>query len=136
MRIDSAYTIVQANPLMSVSDGTMFLLLGRWRCTDREKGARLGASSIGTPSGRADGLPAIHLVEYAAALRALDDVRCQTYQLVWLNLVTAERAGQREDEVGLSFEPRRHHPTRPSAVRTGFRIIRCESRPRNTSDGR
>jgi hypothetical protein len=89
-----------------------------------------------TLSGSADGFPAIHLVEYTAALRALDDVRCQTYQLVWLNLVTAERTGQREDKVGLSFEARRHHPTRPSAVRTGFRIIRCESRPRNTSDGR
>jgi hypothetical protein len=88
------------------------------------------------PSRRANGFPAIHLVEYPAAFGALDDVRCQTHQLVWLNLVTAERAGKREDEVGLSFEPRRHHPTRPSAVRTGFRIIRCESRPRNSSDGR
>ena len=29
-----------------------------------------------------------------------------------------------------------HHPTRPSAVLAGLRIIRCESRPRNTSDGR
>jgi hypothetical protein len=88
------------------------------------------------PSGGADGFPAIHLIENAAALRALDNVRCQTHQFVWLSLVSAERAGHREDEVGFSFEPRRHHPTRPSAFRTGFRIMRCESRPRNTSDGR
>jgi alkanesulfonate monooxygenase SsuD/methylene tetrahydromethanopterin reductase-like flavin-dependent oxidoreductase (luciferase family) len=72
----------------------------------------------------------------AAAFRALDDVRCQAHQLVRLNLVPAKWARLREVEVGLSFEPRRHHPSRPSAERTGFRIIRCESRPRNTSDGR
>jgi hypothetical protein len=91
----------------------------------------------GTPRSRcADGLPATHLIEHAAALRALDDVRCQAHQLVRLNLVAAKWASLREVEAGLSFEPRRHHPTRPSAERTGFRIIRCESRPRKTSDGR
>jgi hypothetical protein len=90
-----------------------------------------------TPCSRqADGFPAAHLVEYSAALRALNDVRCQRHPLVRLNLVAAKWARLREVEVGLSFEPRRHHPTRPSADRTGFRIIRCESRPRNTSDGR
>jgi hypothetical protein len=85
---------------------------------------------------QADGFPATRLVEDSAALRALEDVRCQAHQLVRLNLVAAKRAGKREVEVGLSFEPRCHRPTRPSAVLTGFRIIRCESRPRNTSDGR
>jgi hypothetical protein len=45
-------------------------------------------------SRRADGFPAIHLVEYAAAFRAPDDVGSQAYQLVWLNLMTAERAGK------------------------------------------
>jgi hypothetical protein len=73
-------------------------------------------------SRRADGFPAPHLVEYAAALRALDGVRCQAHQLVRLNLVTAKWARLREVEMGLSFEPWRHHPTRPSAERTGFRI--------------
>jgi hypothetical protein len=90
----------------------------------------------GLRSRRADGFPATRLVEYSSAFRALDDMRCQTHQLVRLNLVIAKRAWQREVEVGLSFEPRCHHPARPSAVLTGFRIIRCESRPRNTSDGR
>jgi hypothetical protein len=51
------------------------------------------AARGGRPSRCADGLPAIHLVEHAAALRALDDVRCQAHQFVWLNLVAAERAG-------------------------------------------
>ncbi|MEA3007521.1 MAG: hypothetical protein QOI94_2790, partial [Acidobacteriaceae bacterium] len=77
-----------------------------------------------------------HLVEYAAALRALDGVRCQTHQLILLNLVATKRTSLREVEIGLSFEPRHHHPTRPSAERTGFRVIRRESGPRNTSDGR
>jgi hypothetical protein len=89
----------------------------------------------GSRSRGADGFPVTHLVEHSAALRAPDDMRCQAHQFVRLNLVAAERAGKREVEVGLSFEPRRH-PTRPSAERTGFRIIRCESRPRKTSDGR
>ena len=47
----------------------------------------------------------------------------------WLNPKTAQRAGNCKVEAGLSFEPRRHHPGRPSAVRTGSRIIRCERRP-------
>ena len=88
------------------------------------------------PSRCADGFPARHLVKCAAALRALDDARRQAHQFVRPNPVAAKWARQREVEGGLSFEPRRHHPTRPSAERTGFRIIRCESRPRNTSDGR
>jgi hypothetical protein len=124
---------------MSVRNGIMFLLLGSRlkrsiAIINRRKFAKSDERS--RPSGGADWFPAIHLVEYSAALRALDDVRCQTHQLVRLNLVTAERAGKREDEAGLSFKPRRHHPTRPSAERTGFRIMRYESRPRNTSDGR
>ena len=90
----------------------------------------------GLRSRRADGFHAGHLVEDSAALRALDDVRAQAHELAGLNLVAAKRAGKREVEVGLSFEPRCHRPTRPSAVVTGLRIIRCESRPRNTSDGR
>src|ERR1700733_3987601 len=90
----------------------------------------------GPRSRRADGFPASSLVEDSAALRALDDVRCQAHQLIRLNLVAAKRARQREVEIRLSFEPRSHHPDRPSAVLTGFRIIRCESRPRNTSVGR
>src|ERR1700722_2685473 len=94
------------------------------------------ADPSGPRSRRADGFHAGHLVEDSAALRALDDVRAQAHQLAGLNLVAAKRAGKREVEVGLSFEPRCHRPTRPSAVVTGLRIIRCESRPRNTSDGR
>jgi hypothetical protein len=91
----------------------------------------------GGPRSRgADGFPATHFVECSAALRAFDDVRCQMHQLVRLNLVGAKRAGKREVEVGLSFEPWGHYPTRPSAVATGLRIIKCERRPRNTSDGR
>jgi hypothetical protein len=94
------------------------------------------ADQGGPRSRRADGSLAGHLVEGSAALRALDDVRSQAPQLVRLNLVAAKRAGKREVEVGLSFEPRCHRPARPSAVLTGLRIIRCESRPRKTSDGR
>jgi len=90
----------------------------------------------GPRSRGADGFPAARLVEDSAALRALDDVRCQAHQLAGVNLVAAKRAGKREVEVGLSFEPRCHRPTRPSAVPTGLRIIRWDSRPRNTSDGR
>src|ERR1700677_1726312 len=90
----------------------------------------------GPRSRRADGSPGGHLIEGSATLRALDDVRGHAHQLARLNLVAAKRARKREVEVGLSFEPRCHRPTRPSAVVTGLRIIRCESRPRNTSDGR
>jgi hypothetical protein len=122
-----------------------FLHLPRSEALTPPAGGRFGKVGMGPQcvpqcggprSRRADGFPATHLVEYSAALRALDDVRCQTHQFVRLNLVAAERAGKREVEVGLAFEPRRHHPTRPSAERTGFRIIKCESRPRKTSDGR
>jgi hypothetical protein len=94
------------------------------------------AAAGGPRSRGADRFPAASLVEDSAALRALDDVRCQAHQLLRLNLVTAKRAGKREVEVGLSFEARCHRPTRPSAVLTGLRIIRCESRPRKTSDGK
>src|SRR6202789_2371775 len=87
-------------------------------------------------SRRADGSPAGHLIEGSATLRAVDDVRGQAHQLARLNLVAAKRAGKREVEVWLSFESWCHRPTRPSAVVTGLRIIRCESRPGNTSNGR
>ena len=99
-------------------------------------GTLVYAEPRGPRSRGADGFPAGHLVEGSAALRALDDVRAQAHKLAGLNLVAAKRAGKREVEVGLSFEARCHRPTRPSAVLTGLRTIRCESRPRNTSDGR
>ena len=44
--------------------------------------------------------------------------------------------GLRKVEIGFSFEPGVITPARPSAVRTGLRGIRCERRPRKTSDGR
>ena len=43
-------------------------------------------------------MPAARFVE--AALRALDEMRCQAHQLVGLNFVAAERAGKREVELG------------------------------------
>jgi hypothetical protein len=89
-----------------------------------------------TLSRGAERFPAARLVKDSAALRALDDVRCQAHQFLGLNLVATKRAGKREVEVGRSFEARGHRPTRPSAVLTGLRIMRCERRPRNTSDGK
>ena len=77
-----------------------------------------------------------HLVECIPTFWALDYMRRETHQFVGLNLVPAHWAGLREVEVGFSLKPRCHHPTHPSAVRTDFRIVRGESRPRNTSDGR
>ena len=87
-------------------------------------------------SGRAQWFPIAHLVENIATLWALDYMRRETHQFVRLNLVPAHWAGLREIEVGFSLKPRCHHLTRPSAVGIGFRIIRWESPPRDTSDGR
>jgi hypothetical protein len=72
--------------------------------------------------------PAIHLVEYAAALWTLNDVRCQAHHFVSTEKTKLGFPLKR----GAIIQPA--HP--PSAVRPGFRIIRCETRPRDTSDGR
>jgi hypothetical protein len=103
--------------------------------TGSGKAAILSASRA-CLSGRAQWLPTAHLVEGTATLWALDYMGGETHQFVGLNFVRTQWADLREIEVGFSLEPRCHHPARPSAVRTGFRIIRWESRPRNTSDGR
>lgn len=62
-------------------------------------------------------LPAI-LVESLSALWALDDVGGQAHQLARPDAITTEWARLRQIEVGRSFEPRRHHPVFPSAVRS------------------
>ena len=103
--------------------------------TGSSRAAILSASHAGR-LGRAHWFPIAHLVEGIAALWALDYMRGKTHQFVGLNFVRAQWTELREVEGGLSLEPRCHQPTRPSAVRTGFRIIKWDSRPRNTSDGR
>jgi hypothetical protein len=50
---------------------------------------------------------------------ALDYILGETHQFVGLNFVNTQWTGLRDVEVELSLEPRCHHPTRPSAVRTG-----------------
>jgi hypothetical protein len=114
--------------------------LGRNRKSVGPRGYCSSARQLRQGDGRcsrgAERFSAARLVKDSAALGTLDDVRCQAHQLSGQNSVTAKWAGKGEVEVGFAFEPRSHRPTRPSAVLTGLRIIRCESRPRKTSDGR
>jgi hypothetical protein len=83
----------------------------------------------GQPSRCADGLPAIHLVEHAGALRALDDVRCQTHQFVWLDLVTVERVGNAKTKLGFPLNRgaiirAAHLPYAPAFGSSGARACR------------
>jgi hypothetical protein len=54
----------------------------------------------GVPLGRDQWFPVAHVVECLDALWALDYIRRETRQLVWLNLVWARQTRQRYCDVG------------------------------------